>query len=171
MPAPKPLDPEILRDLIEVRQLQQAKIAVLLGCSRSTVERTAKRLGLKTQRTGPRSGPGHPDWTGGRILVGRAGMQYWYVWSNTHPHRTKKNYVAEHRLVAEAKLGRYLLPGEVVHHRNGDPQDNRPENLEVFSSNAEHLRHELTGRVPNWTPEGWAAMQVAVKQKRTRRKR
>lgn len=49
-----------------------------------------------------------------------------------------------HRIVAEQMLGRPLKPGEVVHHINEDKRDNRPENLMVFSSQAEHARwHEL----------------------------
>lgn len=164
MPAHS-IDDAELRRLIEDEQVTQREAAALLGCSVSCVERNCKRLGLTTQRTGPRSGEKHPDWKGGRKMVGR----YWYVWSATHPNRTKQNYVAEHRLVAEATLGRYLLRSEVVHHRNGNPEDNRPENLEVFQSNSSHLRAELTGRIPNWTPEGWAAMQVAIRKKRRRR--
>ena len=47
----------------------------------------------------------------------------------------------EHRVVAERKLARPLRPGEVVHYINGDKRDNRPENLHVFASQAEHAAH------------------------------
>lgn len=130
--------------------LQQWRIAELLQVSRDTVGRIAKRLGLETQSTGPRRGEGHPEWRGGRRKVGR----YWYVYAPDHPYTTKQRYVAEHRLVMEETLKRYLRSNEVVHHRNGNPEDNRPENLEIFASNSAHLKHELTGRTPKWTPAG-----------------
>jgi HNH endonuclease len=36
-------------------------------------------------------------------------------------------------LVAEEILRRYLLAGESIHHRNGIRDDNRPENLELWT--------------------------------------
>lgn len=154
---PAKIDPLELRDLIEVQKLQQWKAAEMLGVSTSCVERTCKRLGLSTQRTGPRSGHLHPDWKGGRTIVGG----YVYIWTGDHPMATKAGYVAEHRLAMAAKIGRFLRPDEVVHHIDRDKQNNDPANLMLFPTNAEHLKHELTGQTPNHSPEGKERMRQA----------
>ena len=124
-------------------------IATHFGVTRGAIERRAAKLGLQTARTGPRSGPGHREWQGGRRL---AKFGYVLVYAPLHPQANgSTSTVAEHRLVMEVVLGRYLRGEEVVHHRDNHPTHNWPSNLEVFASNGDHLRAELTAR-PQSTP-------------------
>lgn len=62
-----------------------------------------------------------------------------------HPNARKNGYVSEHVLVMSRILGRPLRSDEVVHHRNEDRLDNRPENLEVMLR-SKHLSHHHKGR-------------------------
>src|SRR5690606_3645162 len=50
-----------------------------------------------------------------------------------HPSASRYGYVMEHRLVMEETLGRFLLPTEVVHHKDGNRLNNTPDNLEVLT--------------------------------------
>ena len=62
-----------------------------------------------------------------------------------HPSRgTFRTY--EHRYLMERKLRRRLRPGEIVHHKNGNPSYNRISNLELIASNGAHLREHFTGK-------------------------
>jgi len=72
---------------------------------------------------------------------------YVYVYQPTHPAANGYGFVAEHRLVAEAMLGRPLRGDEVVHHRNEQRGDNRPENLEAMDRRTHSRMH-------NTLPEG-----------------
>lgn len=45
-----------------------------------------------------------------------------------------------HRVLMEKKIGRQLLPGETVHHLDGNKRNNTIDNLVLFASQAEHAR-------------------------------
>lgn len=56
----------------------------------------------------------------------------------------------EHRRMAEMLIGRELIPGEVVHHIDGDKFNNDPYNLEVFPSQAEHVKTQPRDAKGRW---------------------
>lgn len=70
------------------------------------------------------------NWKGGRS---RHKAGYIVIRVPEHPRAVNTTYVFEHILVMEDLLGRYLRPEETVHHRNGVKDDNRPENLELWT--------------------------------------
>jgi len=55
------------------------------------------------------------------------------VYAPGHPRAKSNPYVFEHILVAEELPGRYLTADETIHHRNGVRDDNRPDNLELWT--------------------------------------
>ena len=63
----------------------------------------------------------------------------------SHPRAVAEGYVAEHYLVAEKEMGRYLTPDEDVRHINGNTQDNLPSNLEVISYSKDFNSRALVG--------------------------
>ena len=79
-------------------------------------------------------------WKGGRRVTSQG---YVEILAPDHP-RQSYGYVGEHVLVYEAVYGP-VPDGSLVHHRNGDKQDNRIENLEMMRR-GEHSRwHRLKG--------------------------
>ena len=87
-------------------------------------------------------GDRHPRWNGGRTIT-----EHGYVRvqvGKDHPLADPNGYAYEHAVVASARLGRFLGPDELVHHLNGNRQDNRPENLRVETRN-QHNEHHAGG--------------------------
>jgi len=56
-----------------------------------------------------------------------------------HPNANKNGVILEHRLFMAEHLKRALTKDEIVHHINGDPKDNRIENLQIISRK-EHVK-------------------------------
>lgn len=102
--------------------------------------RRGTRGAPRPQTSGPRNG----NWQGGRSVASNG-----YVLIRVgaaHPLADVRGYAYEHRLVASAKIGRWLKPEEQVHHIDGDKQNNSSENLEVCASMAEHrVEHRRVG--------------------------
>lgn len=81
-------------------------------------------------------------WKGGKT---RSSQGYLYINSPNHPHRLPNGTCAEHRLVCEKHLGRYLTSKERVHHINKITDDNRIENLMLFKSQGYHCAFHRFG--------------------------
>jgi hypothetical protein len=63
---------------------------------------------------------------------------YAYRIARDHPRKSDGNYVFVHILMAEKALGRYLKPGEVVHHIDGNKLNNVNSNLVICPSESYH---------------------------------
>lgn len=92
-----------------------------------------------------RSGSKNPRWKGGEIKDGHGRI---VVYSPGHPFPSwNKTHVYRYRLVVEKHIGRYLLPVEIVHHKNGIPNDDRIENLEITTRQDHIKKHQIKGKL------------------------
>lgn len=70
--------------------------------------------------------------------------------TKNHPFADKRGYVLEHRLVMEEHLGRFLTENEVIHHKDGNRENNELSNLQLLDDQKVHAEIEMTGkRNPN----------------------
>jgi hypothetical protein len=114
------------------------------------------RRNIARRKAGPPRGKRNPSWNGGQTID-----KHGYILVRApegHPGANSNGYIRLHRLVMEQKLGRYLVPTEVVHHLDGNKRNNDPGNLEVFESNGEHLKVE-------WSDPEWAEHQSRIRRK------
>lgn len=135
--------------------LSSKEIAKIVGKTPKAVQKYFRRHNIPCLKQGGPTGERNGSWKGGK-QIDKSG--YVLLKTPDHPFANSHGYVREHRLVMEAHLGRYLQPNEIVHHKDGNHSNNAIENLEIFSSNSEHLKKTLSGRVPNWSAEGFEKM-------------
>lgn len=80
---------------------------------------------MSKHQTGVKNGM----WKGGRTIT-----KHGYVLirvGKEHPLADIRGYAYEHRVIAAQKLGRALKPDEIVHHQDGNTQNNNPDNLKI----------------------------------------
>ncbi|WP_168216069.1 HNH endonuclease [Halorussus marinus] len=126
-------DEELVRELYHNQQLTIPELADELECGYATAHEWIHKHEIETRgkyeesrRVRRRNPPGH--------RITKSGYE---VVETTISGSTRE--VRIHRLVVVAEQGFEALNGKIVHHRNGIPWDNRPENLEIMS-NEEHAK-------------------------------
>lgn len=83
------------------------------------------------------------NYKGGRMIH----KGYIYLLRKDHPKSDRDGYVLEHRIIMEKKIKRYLKSEEIVHHKDSNRNNNNIKNLELHSSQAEHMkRHYPKGK-------------------------
>lgn len=78
----------------------------------------------------------NPNWRGGKRFHEGG---YVEVYCPNHPNANVRKCVYEHQLVMENHIGRYLEKGEVVHHIDGNKQNNNISNL-LLLTNSDHAK-------------------------------
>jgi len=133
------------------------EIAQILGMNRKAVEKQLAYHDLPRRARGSASQERNGQWRGGRVIS-----------LDGYAHRSigGKCRKPEHRIVMEQKIGRPLLPGEVVDHIDSLHLNNDPSNLRLFASNADHIRATISGQVPQWSAEGLAVQSLSRQQRK-----
>lgn len=68
-------------------------------------------------------------------------LGYIQVYLPESPMAGQDGWAFLHRVVMAESIGRPLKPEEVVHHKDGDPGNNKLSNLMLFPNNAEHRKY------------------------------
>jgi len=122
---------DVLRNLYHHKKMSMQDVADALGVKRSKVRYQMEKHSVetRTKQEAKLIAGGAPT-----LRIGSGGYEHFIVSQNN-----EKSRVEHHRLLAAAMYGFDEVEGKHVHHKNGIPWDNRPENLEVLTP-SEHLR-------------------------------
>lgn len=140
-------DKDVLTELYWGEGLSQSEIAEQFGISQGTISSAMLELEIPTQEFR------QAGWEKRRV-----NRTFFYTDKSGYENASarvgdKTKDVRVHRLVAVAEHGVEAVSGQLVHHKNEIPWDNRPANLELMGD-SEHKRHHATTRGEQ-PPEGF----------------
>ena len=128
-------DESKLREMYVDRRLQTTQIAGRWGTTQNTIDQWLRRFEIE------RRDPQTEQLRGMRRKAAhfRTRKDGYERWSDHSNGENAKVYV--HRLLAVAEFGFGETTGGDVHHRNGVPWDNRPDNIELIDKESHGRMH------------------------------
>lgn len=123
----------------EKRRWNGITVCRVCVCKISAVKRRGKPAHNKGKKLPPeKKGINHPSWKGGRYL---AHDGYWMTYVGGQDTVGWNSYKKEHVLVVEKNLSRSLEKQEVVHHVDGNKENNSLDNLWLTSHSGHRNAH------------------------------
>jgi len=123
------------------KKRSMTSISKELNISWVVISKYLEKYGIqKRSKSEQQSGVNSSNWKGGKRITTHG---YIEVYCPNHPHASKRKTVYEHQLIAEQKIGRYLKPGEVVHHIDLNKHNNSPNNIIVLTNSQHTKLHDL----------------------------
>lgn len=134
-----------LREQLVTYDRTYEEIAAEFGVAQNTIGYFAKKFGIPNphgsgQRRGLKCGPNHHNWKGGRDPYASTGGAGWRAVRKEAKERT--GYTCE-RCGKRPEKARALD----VHHKDGNRQNNTPDNLIVLCRSCHNKEH---GTLPPW---------------------
>lgn len=151
--SPFPISKKELEKLYLIDEKSLEDIGKQINRSRQCVARWMEYWGIKRRKTieasklkmVQKNNLRGPNWQGGKWWAER--LKTWFVYAPNHPKCKHNGCVAEHILLAEEMIGRYLEKDEVVHHKNANRNDNSKENFCVMSKSSHMNLHRILGDI------------------------
>jgi hypothetical protein len=117
------------------------EIGAEIGCNSETIRQALSMAGIERRSKGASHGKNNHQFKGGtRITI-----------NGYRVKRGKRNPPLEHRVIAEAAIGRPLKTKEVVHHINRCRSDNRNSNLLICTQEYHIQLHQRMRNHPYWS--------------------
>lgn len=123
----------VLKQLYLDEKMNAVEIADKFGVGKKTIHRWLGEYNIEMRDSSLEKMRNHSA----KPATFETGFQGYEKWR--FKHKNEHIHVKVHQLLAVSEYGTEELAGNVVHHKNGIPWDNRPENIEVMTD-SEHSR-------------------------------